>query len=166
MPVLPRKTRVGYIAQEAPAGDATPFETVLKAHPLGGLVQAVSGGASIYAPVGAHRDLLAYLVRRLLENGANSSFVHQIVDESVTPEEVARDSIVTVGQAIRREVASMGDGLERALARAGELRVRQTDRNAFEFGVDQCRRGSVVRLRCSRYTQRTRFRLGCRWPFE
>ncbi|MDO5604375.1 MAG: bifunctional proline dehydrogenase/L-glutamate gamma-semialdehyde dehydrogenase PutA [Paracoccus sp. (in: a-proteobacteria)] len=45
----------------------------------------------IYAPVGAHRDLLAYLVRRLLENGANSSFVHQIVDESVSPSEVARD---------------------------------------------------------------------------
>src|SRR5690606_37711317 len=31
----------------------------------------------VYAPVGAHRDLLAYLVRRLLENGANASFVHQ-----------------------------------------------------------------------------------------
>jgi RHH-type proline utilization regulon transcriptional repressor/proline dehydrogenase/delta 1-pyrroline-5-carboxylate dehydrogenase len=43
----------------------------------------------IYAPVGAHRDLLAYLVRRLLENGANSSFVNQIVDEDVTPLEVA-----------------------------------------------------------------------------
>jgi RHH-type proline utilization regulon transcriptional repressor/proline dehydrogenase/delta 1-pyrroline-5-carboxylate dehydrogenase len=37
----------------------------------------------IYAPVGQHRDLLAYLVRRLLENGANSSFVHQLADESV-----------------------------------------------------------------------------------
>ena len=43
----------------------------------------------IYAPVGAHRDLLAYLVRRLLENGANSSFVNQIVDDSVPPEVVA-----------------------------------------------------------------------------
>lgn len=43
----------------------------------------------IYAPVGAHRDLLAYLVRRLLENGANSSFVNQIVDEDVPPEVVA-----------------------------------------------------------------------------
>ncbi|MGY6547651.1 MAG: bifunctional proline dehydrogenase/L-glutamate gamma-semialdehyde dehydrogenase PutA [Roseinatronobacter sp.] len=43
----------------------------------------------IYAPVGAHRDLLAYLVRRLLENGANSSFVNQIVDEAVAPEQVA-----------------------------------------------------------------------------
>ncbi|TWH01206.1 L-proline dehydrogenase /delta-1-pyrroline-5-carboxylate dehydrogenase [Mesorhizobium sp. J18] len=45
----------------------------------------------IYAPVGAHSDLLAYLVRRLLENGANSSFVHQIVDEEVGAEEIARD---------------------------------------------------------------------------
>ena len=37
----------------------------------------------VYAPVGEHRDLLAYLVRRLLENGANSSFVHQLTDEGV-----------------------------------------------------------------------------------
>ncbi|MBC7610472.1 MAG: proline dehydrogenase family protein, partial [Polaromonas sp.] len=37
----------------------------------------------VYAPVGSHRDLLAYLVRRLLENGANSSFVHQLADESI-----------------------------------------------------------------------------------
>lgn len=45
----------------------------------------------IYAPVGAHEDLLAYLVRRLLENGANSSFVNQIVDEDVSPETIAAD---------------------------------------------------------------------------
>ena len=37
----------------------------------------------VYAPVGEHRDLLAYLVRRLLENGANSSFVHQLADAEV-----------------------------------------------------------------------------------
>jgi RHH-type transcriptional regulator, proline utilization regulon repressor / proline dehydrogenase / delta 1-pyrroline-5-carboxylate dehydrogenase len=42
----------------------------------------------IYAPVGAHRDLLAYLVRRLLENGANSSFVHQLADEHVRMDEL------------------------------------------------------------------------------
>ncbi len=53
----------------------------------------------IYAPVGAHRDLLAYLVRRLLENGANSSFVNQIVDEAVPPEEVAADPFTTVQSA-------------------------------------------------------------------
>jgi len=45
----------------------------------------------IYAPVGTHRDLLAYLVRRLLENGANSSFVNQIVDPDVPAEVVAAD---------------------------------------------------------------------------
>ncbi|MCP3870082.1 MAG: bifunctional proline dehydrogenase/L-glutamate gamma-semialdehyde dehydrogenase PutA [Gammaproteobacteria bacterium] len=45
----------------------------------------------IYAPVGEHRDLLAYLVRRLLENGANSSFVNQVVDEDVSPETIAAD---------------------------------------------------------------------------
>ena len=50
----------------------------------------------IYAPVGAHEDLLAYLVRRLLENGANSSFVHQIVDEDVSAEEIARDPFEAV----------------------------------------------------------------------
>jgi RHH-type transcriptional regulator, proline utilization regulon repressor / proline dehydrogenase / delta 1-pyrroline-5-carboxylate dehydrogenase len=42
----------------------------------------------VYAPVGAHRDLLAYLVRRLLENGANSSFVHQMADASVNLDEL------------------------------------------------------------------------------
>ncbi|MFX0543069.1 bifunctional proline dehydrogenase/L-glutamate gamma-semialdehyde dehydrogenase PutA [Roseovarius sp. S4756] len=52
----------------------------------------------IYAPVGAHRDLLAYLVRRLLENGANSSFVNQIVDEDVAPEIVAADPFHMVEQ--------------------------------------------------------------------
>lgn len=45
----------------------------------------------VYAPVGTHRDLLAYLVRRLLENGANSSFVHQFSDPAVTVEELAVD---------------------------------------------------------------------------
>ncbi|NEX48535.1 bifunctional proline dehydrogenase/L-glutamate gamma-semialdehyde dehydrogenase PutA [Pseudotabrizicola algicola] len=50
----------------------------------------------IYAPVGAHRDLLAYLVRRLLENGANSSFVNQIVDEDVPPARVAACPLTAV----------------------------------------------------------------------
>ncbi|WP_375172132.1 bifunctional proline dehydrogenase/L-glutamate gamma-semialdehyde dehydrogenase PutA, partial [Marinobacter sp.] len=48
------------------------------------------------APVGPHKDLLAYLVRRLLENGANSSFVNQIVDKRITPEEIAKDPIDSV----------------------------------------------------------------------
>jgi len=45
----------------------------------------------IYAPVGVHKDLLAYLVRRLLENGANSSFVSQITDRDVPIETIIAD---------------------------------------------------------------------------
>ncbi|MDO5356536.1 MAG: bifunctional proline dehydrogenase/L-glutamate gamma-semialdehyde dehydrogenase PutA [Conchiformibius sp.] len=44
----------------------------------------------VYAPVGTHQTLLAYLVRRLLENGANSSFVNQIVDENVSIDDLVR----------------------------------------------------------------------------
>lgn len=47
----------------------------------------------IYAPVGGHRDLLAYLVRRLLENGANSSFVHQLADEHLSDEQLLADPV-------------------------------------------------------------------------
>ncbi|WP_432696642.1 bifunctional proline dehydrogenase/L-glutamate gamma-semialdehyde dehydrogenase PutA [Marinobacterium sp. YM272] len=59
----------------------------------------------IYAPVGAHQDLLAYLVRRLLENGANSSFVNQIVDTRITPEQIARDPVALV-QSLGENVSS------------------------------------------------------------
>jgi RHH-type proline utilization regulon transcriptional repressor/proline dehydrogenase/delta 1-pyrroline-5-carboxylate dehydrogenase len=47
----------------------------------------------IYAPVGSHKELLAYLVRRLLENGANSSFVNRIADEQVSVGELVRDPV-------------------------------------------------------------------------
>jgi RHH-type proline utilization regulon transcriptional repressor/proline dehydrogenase/delta 1-pyrroline-5-carboxylate dehydrogenase len=49
-----------------------------------------------YAPVGGHEDLLPYLVRRLLENGANSSFVHALLDERVPASAVAADPITVV----------------------------------------------------------------------
>lgn len=75
--------------------DTQPFE-FQRLHGMGETLHQIVRDQSntrcrIYAPVGAHRDLLAYLVRRLLENGANSSFVNQIVDENVPPEEVASD---------------------------------------------------------------------------
>ncbi|WP_448581185.1 bifunctional proline dehydrogenase/L-glutamate gamma-semialdehyde dehydrogenase PutA [Thermaurantiacus sp.] len=47
----------------------------------------------LYAPVGGHRDLLAYLVRRLLENGANSSFVHQLADCTVSEADLLADPV-------------------------------------------------------------------------
>ncbi len=77
------------------ATDKSAFE-FQRLHGMGEALHDIIHGAEgtrcrIYAPVGAHRDLLAYLVRRLLENGANSSFVNQIVDKDVPPEVVARD---------------------------------------------------------------------------
>jgi len=50
----------------------------------------------VYAPVGEHSDLLAYLVRRLLENGANSSFVNNIVDDNIPVESLLADPVETV----------------------------------------------------------------------
>lgn len=50
----------------------------------------------VYAPVGSHEDLLPYLVRRLLENGANTSFVNRIVDEQTSIEEIVRDPVEQV----------------------------------------------------------------------
>jgi RHH-type proline utilization regulon transcriptional repressor/proline dehydrogenase/delta 1-pyrroline-5-carboxylate dehydrogenase len=64
---------------------------------LHGRVQARHGTRlRIYAPVGVHEDLLAYLVRRLLENGANSSFVHQVLDPAVPVESIVRDPFDTL----------------------------------------------------------------------
>jgi RHH-type proline utilization regulon transcriptional repressor/proline dehydrogenase/delta 1-pyrroline-5-carboxylate dehydrogenase len=61
----------------------------------------------VYAPVGEHRDLLAYLVRRLLENGANSSFVHQLADASVPVPELLRSPLAALpgsGQPLPRDL--------------------------------------------------------------
>ncbi len=49
---------------------------------------------SVYAPCGSHEDLLPYLVRRLLENGASTSFVHQILDARVPVEKIIADPVV------------------------------------------------------------------------
>ncbi|UEM03737.1 bifunctional proline dehydrogenase/L-glutamate gamma-semialdehyde dehydrogenase PutA [Skermanella rosea] len=63
------------------------------------LLEEAGRPCRIYAPVGVHKDLLAYLVRRLLENGANSSFVHQLLDEDVPPDVLVRDPIAATESA-------------------------------------------------------------------
>ncbi len=70
----------------------------------------------VYAPVGAYRDLLAYLVRRLLENGANSSFVHQISDPSLPPATLVEDPF---------------ERARRALAQGGKLPALATAAQMF-----------------------------------
>jgi len=83
---------IAAIAQMA-AKTSAPFE-LQRLHGMGeGVYREVLASKAapplrIYAPVGEHRDLLAYLVRRLLENGANSSFVHQLADPQVNVEEL------------------------------------------------------------------------------
>lgn len=58
----------------------------------------------VYAPIGGHRDLLPYLARRLLENGANSSFVNRFMDEQFTAQELSRDIISQVEQSEYRHL--------------------------------------------------------------
>ncbi len=82
------------------AGNARDFE-FQRLHGMGDglyerLVREHGYHCRIYAPVGGHRDLLAYLVRRLLENGANSSFVHQLADERLSEEEILADPVVKI----------------------------------------------------------------------
>jgi RHH-type proline utilization regulon transcriptional repressor/proline dehydrogenase/delta 1-pyrroline-5-carboxylate dehydrogenase len=63
-------------------------------------VMPTLGSCRVYAPVGAHEDLLPYLVRRLLENGANTSFVNRILDERLPPEQIVMDPIAEADHTI------------------------------------------------------------------
>ena len=82
------------------AGDRRDFE-LQRLHGMGNgmhdpLVESQGYNCRVYAPVGGHRDLLAYLVRRLLENGANSSFVHQLADPTVEADDLLRNPAAAV----------------------------------------------------------------------
>ncbi|MEH6494625.1 MAG: L-glutamate gamma-semialdehyde dehydrogenase [Pseudomonas marincola] len=79
------------------AKEGQPFE-FQRLHGMGEALHALAKKnfgcrCRIYAPVGIHEDLLAYLVRRLLENGANSSFVNQVFDEKVPARHVVEDPV-------------------------------------------------------------------------
>ncbi len=62
----------------------------------------------IYAPVGSHKELLAYLVRRLLENGANSSFVNRIADDDIPLEALVRDPVAELAAMDPRRNPAIG----------------------------------------------------------
>ncbi|SER15732.1 L-proline dehydrogenase /delta-1-pyrroline-5-carboxylate dehydrogenase [Solimonas aquatica] len=84
-------------AVQAMAGDASHWE-YQRLHGMGEALHALVQDqlqlpCRVYAPVGAHADLLPYLVRRLLENGANTSFVNRIFDEQLPPEQLAADPV-------------------------------------------------------------------------
>ena len=97
---------------------------------LHGIVKQSEGTrCRIYAPVGAHRDLLAYLVRRLLENGANSSFVNQIVDKKIPSELISRDPI--------SEIEKLGDGIANPTIRLPGDLFAQDRRNSRGFRINE-----------------------------
>ncbi|OQW42225.1 MAG: bifunctional proline dehydrogenase/L-glutamate gamma-semialdehyde dehydrogenase [Proteobacteria bacterium SG_bin5] len=99
------------------AGNARAFE-FQRLHGMGDglyerLVRDNGYHCRIYAPVGGHRDLLAYLVRRLLENGANSSFVHQLADERLSEAEILADPV--------EKIAALGGARHSAIPLPADL---------------------------------------------
>ena len=98
------------------------------------LMEQHSVRCRIYAPVGKHRDLLAYLVRRLLENGANSSFVNQVVDLDVPVKDVVADPFVSVTEAVSTVIRQPSHLFypERVNSKGWDLHD-YTDRQEFEL---------------------------------
>jgi RHH-type proline utilization regulon transcriptional repressor/proline dehydrogenase/delta 1-pyrroline-5-carboxylate dehydrogenase len=89
---------IAWVMARAAAANVAEFE-FQRLHgmgePLYAQVLAPPGGPAcrVYAPVGSHRDLLPYLVRRLLENGANTSFVNRIADPAIPLDDIVADPV-------------------------------------------------------------------------
>ena len=86
--------------------------------------------ARIYAPVGGYKDLLAYLVRRMLENTANSSFVQQIQDPNVTRESL----LVSPQEHVAGTVTGNGDGRHPLIRLPRDLYDDRKNSRGLEFG--------------------------------
>ena len=103
----------------------------------------------IYAPVGRHVDLLAYLVRRLLENGANGSFVNMIADRDVPPADVVRDPFEAVESATARvkapaELFAPARRNSRGLDLADAQVIERLDRRRLGFADRQWSAAPVI----------------------
>ncbi len=81
----------------------------------------------VYAPVGTHEELLPYLVRRLLENGANTSFVHHFLNKDIPVEQV-------VGQIIPNSAAASGNGSPARIREPGALYPTRRNSRGADFG--------------------------------
>jgi RHH-type transcriptional regulator, proline utilization regulon repressor / proline dehydrogenase / delta 1-pyrroline-5-carboxylate dehydrogenase len=98
----------------------------------------------IYAPVGTHETLLAYLVRRLLENGANSSFVNRIQDPAVSVEDLVADPVKQAG---------LGTPHERIALPRDLFAPGRTNSTGLDLSNDQILAGIAVTLRESAETE-------------
>lgn len=118
----------------------------------------------IYAPVGSHKELLAYLVRRLLENGANSSFVNRIADAEIGVDELIRDPVA--------QLAALSPRRNPAIAFPGEM-FGSTRRNSSgcdltDLGVREPLLRRLGELERKRWTagQGSGPRIAIRAPFD
>ena len=109
------------------AGGTAPFE-LQRLHGMGEAIydQVAGGDASsvpcrIYAPVGPRTELVAYLVRRLLENGANSSFLHRLSDQDIPIAELTSDPVAAVAREVEAGQRPQA-GLHRPVGIYGEAR--------------------------------------------
>jgi len=118
----------GYEFQRLYGMGETLYEALLRAEP--------EAACRVYAPVGGHRDLLAYLVRRLLENGANSSFVYAAADPGVPVSEILERPQAVIGEARHAR--------HQKIPRPGDLyRPGRKNSSGVEFGHAE----SLARLR-------------------
>ena len=124
-------------------GEAVYREVARAAGHVGGLPLRV------YAPVGEHRDLLAYLVRRLLENGANSSFVHQLSDTSVGVDELLGSPLLAPPSAhplpLPIDLYRAADPMARANSRGLDLAVL-AERAPIERAIAALAAGGLERI--------------------
>ncbi len=137
------------------AGNRTTFE-FQRLHGMGEAlhdeIRAETGISSrVYAPVGNHKELLPYLVRRLLENGANSSFVNQLMNPEVEVDDIVRDPIALAqGQGFTPHPAIPAPrdmfGGQRASAKGIDLTQSETARQveAILTAIKPYRAASIV----------------------
>ncbi len=116
---------INYMAKRAGVAENFEFQRL---HGMGEslheqMMQQPGARCRIYAPVGAHEDLLAYLVRRLLENGANSSFVHQLVNPQIAPEDIAKDPLALLEQRQQQRLALVSEAIVKPQRLFGEQRA-------------------------------------------
>ena len=115
------------------AGDSRDYE-FQRLHGMGQLLfdelhrQSPEIPVRVYAPIGNHRDLLPYLVRRLLENGANSSFVNRFLDAKVSPQTLISDPAV--------ETRELGMGAHSRIPRPREMYRDETPSWINARGID------------------------------
>ncbi len=108
------------------------------------LTELPEAACRIYAPVGGHRDLLAYLVRRLLENGANSSFVSVAADPSVPIEDILRrpQSAITNARGARNKNIPLPRDLYRP-ERQNSAGIEFGERSSLEALLAEIRAGAT-----------------------